>query len=459
MLKIKKIEFLKVVYDDSLSHNIFSIANITFSNYEPIHGALLYWRKNTSQSEYTPEGDYKFFYDMVNVMYYASVKFPNHIKLTRDQRQELAYILLEQRGSVGSYSFTTFTRKRSKFNPAQQLEKLHFPEHFKAKDFNALAYFEKTDDLNEEIFGRFIGYDRSFVESYLKWRFHTAQLHPNELAKYLPYIDFSFICFINPYLSEKYLIEHLDQVDFMALQFNRPVLARLSSTFKQYMIEQLQVNNMPLHDDYKGQLETFIEEDDFYIEHDVVFLPESDIIDEEDFQFYEYDRGPYKWYGSEHLVKGIPSYASKLYDRDGFKNRTNKEMDKVFEQFSDIQRKLFGAVAELHWLHRYRTELDWHAICRYNPWLTDEFLVAHQKYIDFEALGFNTRCVLSEEFIDVFIDDFYHQQPVPLIICHLTEQLYLTHKDKIIVDLNLLYKYSGCIDEIQFQLLEDLLSE
>lgn len=61
MLKIKQIDFIKAVYDDSMSHNIFSIANITFSNYEPIHGALLYWCRNSTNGEYTAEGDYKFF--------------------------------------------------------------------------------------------------------------------------------------------------------------------------------------------------------------------------------------------------------------------------------------------------------------------------------------------------------------------------------------------------------------
>ena len=117
MLKIKNIEFIKTVYDDSLSHNIFSIANIQFSNYPPINGALLYWRKNRSHSEYTPEGDYKFFYDMANVKYYASVKFPKNVKLTRDQKQELAYILLDERGSIGTYSFKTNPIVKKKFNP------------------------------------------------------------------------------------------------------------------------------------------------------------------------------------------------------------------------------------------------------------------------------------------------------------------------------------------------------
>lgn len=61
MLKIKKIEFIKAVYDESLSHNIFSIANVYFSNYPPILGALIYWKKNNSRSEFTREGEYKFF--------------------------------------------------------------------------------------------------------------------------------------------------------------------------------------------------------------------------------------------------------------------------------------------------------------------------------------------------------------------------------------------------------------
>ncbi|MEK4229534.1 nucleoside-diphosphate sugar epimerase [Solibacillus sp. FSL H8-0538] len=459
MLKIKKIEFIKVVYDESLSHNIFSIANITFSNYEPIHGALLYWRKNTSQAEYTPDGDYKFFYDMANVMYFASVKFPTHTRLTRDQRQELAFILLEQRGSVGSYSFPTSIRQKKTFNPKKQLETLAFPEHFNAKDFGNHAYFEKTDDISDSVVSRYSAYDRAFVENYLKWRFHAAKLHPNDLEPYLPYIDFSFICFINSNLSEKYLIEHLDKVDFMALQFNRPVLARLSASFKRYMIEQLQLHKKPIHDDFKGKLEDFIEDDLFYDQYEFVYLPESDEEEDIDFLFFEYERGANKWYGSEHLIKGIPSMACKLFDRDGFKNPTNKEMDSKFEAFTAIQRKLFGAIAEPHWLHRYRKNLNWHLICQYNPYLTEDFLTAHMKWIDFKALGFNTRCVLSEDFLMEHMHQFNHQQPVPLILCHLTEHLYLTYKDQLVVDLTLLYKYMDCIDEAEFEILQHLLEE
>ena len=51
--------------------------------------------KNTDENEFTAEGDYKFFYDMANITYFASVKFPKHVRLTRDQKQELAYILLK----------------------------------------------------------------------------------------------------------------------------------------------------------------------------------------------------------------------------------------------------------------------------------------------------------------------------------------------------------------------------
>lgn len=117
MLKIKNINFIKVIYDESLSHNIFSIANIQFSNYPPINGAILYWKKNTSRADFTKEGDYKFFYDLANITYFASVKFPKDVKLTRDQKQELAFILLDERGSIGTYSFKTDPSRRKKFNP------------------------------------------------------------------------------------------------------------------------------------------------------------------------------------------------------------------------------------------------------------------------------------------------------------------------------------------------------
>lgn len=459
MLKIKKIEFIKVVYDESLSHNIFSIANITFSNYEPIYGALLYWRKNTSKSEYTPEGDYKFFYDMADVMYYASVKFPKNTRLTRDQRQELAFILLEQRGSVGSYSFPTSLKQRKIFNPETQLKNIEFPVHFNKQDFNNIAYFEKNEEISASIINHYHSYDAEFVKSYLTWRVQTANMHPNDFEPYLPYIDFSFICFTNPYLSEKYLIEHLNEVDFMALQFNRPVLARLSASFKRYMVEQLQVNKKPIHDDFNEKLEDFIEDDYFYDQYEVVYLPESDDVEEMEYTFFEYERGTNKWFGSEHMMKGIPSFACRLYDRDGFKNPTNKEMDAKFEKFSTIQKDLFAAMAEPHWLYRYRNNLNWSLICQYNPYLTEDFLEAHKNYIDFKALGFNTRCILSEKYLIEHMHKFNHQQPVPLIICHLTEHLYLTYKDQIMVDLDLLFKYMDCIDEVEFEILQHLITE
>lgn len=60
MLKIKKIEFMKVLYDDALAQNIFSIANITFSNRSPIQGALLYWQQNESKEPYTKKATTSF---------------------------------------------------------------------------------------------------------------------------------------------------------------------------------------------------------------------------------------------------------------------------------------------------------------------------------------------------------------------------------------------------------------
>ena len=391
MLKIKKIEFLKVVYDESLSHNIFSIANITFSNAAPILGALLYWRKNTSKSEYTPEGDYKFFYDMANVMFFASVKFPTHTKLTRDQRQELAFILLEQRGSVGSYSFSTSLQHKKTFRPKQHFDSLTIPAHFNKEDFSDFAYFEKTATINEELLDRFTTYNRTFVKDYLKWRYKTAILHPSDIKHYLPYISFSYLCYINPYLTEAYLIDHLQEVDFMALQFNRPVLARLSSSFKRFMVEQIQLQKKTLHDDFIDQLEDFIEDDFFYGDDDFMYLSESDEHDDMEFAYFEYDLGPNKWSGSEHLVRaGIPSYACRMYDRYGFKKPTNKEMDAKFKTYNVEQIELFSAIADLHWLHKYRNNVNWQHACQFNGNLTEQFLTAHINFVDFKALGQNT---------------------------------------------------------------------
>ena len=455
MLKIKKIEFLKAIYDESLSHNIFSIANITFSNYAPVNGALLYWQKNTSEEPFTEEGDYKFYYDMAQSQYFAAVKFPKDCKLTRDQRQELAYLLLEERGTIGTYSFVT-TKPKKNFHLKQALQQITFPEHFNVQDFNTFACFSQFEEPSEDFYAN-SHYDRAFLLEYLRWCKEAVKEHPAKLDQYFDYIPFGYVCYGNPLLSEQFLIDYLNEVDLYALQYNKTVLARLSTSFKRYMIKTLKSNNKPIHSDFSDQLEDFIESDVFYSSYDVIYLPESDEHCDMDLQFFEYDRGTNKWPGSEHLVKGIPSLMCQKYDRYGDKRPTNAEMDKKFATYNKEQQKLFAANVELHWINRYRNELDWSIVCQYNEMLTEAFLSAHMKYIDFTALGLNTFIELDTSFLSKHINRFDHGKPVPLIICHLTEQFYLTHKDHIKVDIDLLYKYMDCIDEQDFDRIESYL--
>lgn len=463
MLKIKNIEFIKAVYDDSLSHNIFSIANIQFSNYPPINGALLYWRKNlNSQSEFTPEGDYKFYYDMANGKYFASVKFPKNVKLTRDQKQELAFILLDERGSIGSYSLKTHKNRKNRFNPKRALEKLVFPENFDVKSIPTyVGPIIDEKDLNTLIEAN-PTFSKKFIEDYCYFRYQLVRLHPTEFEAFKEYVDFSYICYACDQLSEKYLIDHLDQVDVSTLQYNYPVLSRLSASYKKYMVNELIRQNTKINKHFEHEIDTFIEDETYFSEYGYIDLMEEDIdIEEEEieFQFFEFDRGPNKWYGSEHLVKGIPSLASQVYDDLGFKKPTNKEMDNIINSYSPEQISLLSAVLEPHWLHRYRDSIDWIAVCTYNQFITDDFLVAHLDYVQFEALGQNLWCEVSEEFLEKYINCFNHSKPVPLIIRYLTEQLYLNHKDTLKVDSDLLYQYYQSVGDEEYEKLQSLLED
>ncbi|MEK4425415.1 nucleoside-diphosphate sugar epimerase [Solibacillus sp. FSL K6-1523] len=453
MLKIKKIEFIKVNYDESLTQNFFSVANITFSNYKPISGALLYWQKNTSDAPFTKDGDYKFFYDMAKVQFFASVKFPKDSKLTRDQRQELAYILLEERGAIGSYSFVTNRSKRP-FPIKQSFQNIKFPECFSLQDFNQIKQFQQFQNQDETLYANLAHYDRAFVESYMHWCQIVVTEHHSKLLDYLDYLPFSYICYANPFLSEQFLIDFIEQVDFDALQYNKPVLARLTASFKAHLVHSLKLQQKAINDEFKNQLEEFIESNVFFNLHDVVYLPEVDEIPEMELLFFEYDCGNDKWPGGEHLVKGIPSLYCQQYDRYGDKKLTNSDMDKNIAQYSAIQLQLFSGFAPLHWLSRYQSQLDWQAISQYNENLTADFLTAHLDHIDFQALGCNIYCILDEAFLSEHMNKFNHQQPVPLIICHLTEPFYLRHKDQIKVDLDTLYKYMDCIDYDEFERLE-----
>lgn len=453
MLKIKKIEFIKVNYDETLTQNFFSVANITFSNYKPINGALLYWQKNTSDAPFTKDGDYKFFYDMAKVQFFASVKFPKDAKLTRDQRQELAYILLEERGATGSYSFLT-NRTKKPFSIEQPFQTLKFPAHFNLLDFNPIELFKQFQNQEEALYTTLTHYDRAFVNAYMHWCQNTVTEHPSKLHAYLKYLPFSYICYANPFLSEQFLIDSIEQIDFDALQCNKPVLARLSASFKAHLVHTLQMLQKPIDEEFNDQLEEFIESNVFFVSHELIYLPEADEMPEMDLLFFEYDCGPNKWSGGEHLVEGIPSLYCQQYDRYGDKKFTNSEMDKRIAQYTTLQLKLFSASADLHWLNRYENQLDWDTICRFNENLTEDFLTAHLSKVDFHSLGFNIYCLLAESFLSKHIDRFNHQKPVPLIICHLTEHFYLMYKHLIKVDLDTLYKYMDCIDYEEFEKLE-----
>lgn len=457
MLKIKNIEFIKVVYDESMSHNIFSIANITFSNYEPIYGALLYWCQNTTTAEYTPEGDYKFFYDLAHVSYFASVKFPKNVRLTRDQKQELAYILLEERGSVGSYSFPTHKSHKKRFNIKKKFELLNFPPNFDPNSIEA-AKEELSIDHIKKLLMEHPSYTPAFVKDYITWRFYAAKLHPADLEPYLPYISFRYICLVNPYLSEKYLIHHIDELSPL-LQYNYPVLNRLSSKFKKYLVEKIKHENYPINPDFGPDIEAFIEDDDFYKHYEINFLDMMEEEEEIELQFFEYDTGPYKWTGSEHLIKGIPSLACQIYDEHGFKKLSNKEMDNLIHSYSKQQLDLLTAILEPHWLHRYRNELNWQSICRYNTFLSEDFFLSHIKYIDFEALGDNKNCLLSEDFLYKYMKRFNHEHPVPAVIRNLTVELYRDFRDLIKIDLQLLERYGETIDETELTVLQNMIIE
>lgn len=449
MLKIKSIDYIKVVYDDSLSHNIFSIANITFSNYEPIYGALLYWCVNDDDASYTKEGDYKFYYDMADTKYYASVKYPKHVTLTKEQKQELSYILLEERGSVGSYSFAT--RKKPKaFSVKKDFQKLQFPKDFQ-NDFLPVYIKSVVPHYEMEILLRDnpnMTYD--FIEQYAKWRYNAAQAHPEQLRPYVDYIDFKLICEINPMLTEQYLLENWSKIDFSSLATNYIVLHRLSQSFKAYVYEQI-----PKQD--ADELKIFLEHDEPL--HDEYIIPHDDEDPEFDLEYFTYDRGKYKWPGAEHLVKGIPSLAVRAYDEYGYKKKTNNEMDQITKSFTNEQWRIASATFELHWLNRYKNNVDWSAVCLYNPHLTEDFLIAHLKRIDFEALGQNTSCILSSQFIEKYMKRFNHKQPVPLVIRHLTEQLYLQFQDTIQLTNSLLLQYGETIDDEEFFALQALLDE
>ena len=458
MLKISKIEFIKSVFDESLSHHVFSVANITFSNYEPIYGALLYWQENKDDTMFTKQGEFKFFYDMAETKYYASVKFSKHCKLTRDQKQELAYILLEQRGTIGSYSFETNKGAANVLQIHRLYRQLAFPAEFKQEHFKNVFQAQYDQEL-KQFQAEHPFYTTQFIQSYVKWMELVCQAHPSIFEKYIDKVQMTQVCYQNDYLTEAFILKHLSTIDWSTLQYNLPVLNRLSKSFRMYLLKQLQDEEIQ-QVDIQMTPNKFIEDRELYKEDEVIYLPleEEDQLVNGPFHFFSYDRGRYIWPGSEHMIKGIPSFASQLYNIYGDKKLTNKEMDQLYEAFSEIQRYLFETSCELHWLNRYKDQMNWSHICELNPHLNDQFIEKHLKYIDFEALAKNTQISLSTQFVEKHV---LLKKPTisPLLLAHLTEELYSKYKQSIPLHLVNIKDYEQSLSVEQLELIERLLDE
>lgn len=459
MLKISKIEFIKNVFDESLSHHVFSIANISFSNYEPINGALLFWQENKEESMYTKHGEYKFFYDMDETKYYASVKFPKHCMLTRDQKQELAYILLEQRGAIGSYSIETNKNAANVMQIHRLYRQLVFPIEFSSEHFKYVFQAQYNSEL-EQFQLEHPFYTTQFIKDYVKWMGLVCQAHPSHFEKYIDKVQMTQVCYQNEFLTETFLLKNLPKIDWSTLQYNLPVLDRLSKSFKMYLLKQL-------HDEGIQQIDIqmspnkFIEDREFYKDERVIYLPleeESQLVNGP-FHFFSYDRGRYIWPGSEHMIKSIPSFASQLYDIHGDRKLTNKEMDKIYDAFSSEQRYLFETSCELHWLNRYKDQMNWTNISELNHHLNDEFIEKHLKYINFEALAKNTQISLSSQFVEKHVLKLKKPTITPLLLANLTEELYCKYKQSIPLHLVNIKDYEQSLSVEQIELIERLLEE
>lgn len=458
MLKIKAITFNKTIRDESISHQVFSTASVYFTNAEPIHGAYLYWKINTTDSEYTTDGDYKFYYDMAGQQFFAAVKFPKDVQLSSEERQELAFILLEERGSLGSYTIETSKVALEKLQLKRSLADFTFPEHFQENDFKNPYRFQFED--KPELARWYKNYDEVFINSYLQWRKQAVQFHPNDLTAYSPFISFSYMCYANPHLSELYLIKHLHKIDWTALQSNLAALSRLSSPFKQYMLDRLAKDNVPLEGAIKQDPSGFVERDTFFEGEGFLRVPSDyEMPTEVEYSYFEYERGPFQWQGAEHLIKEIPSLAGQLYDPYGYKKPTNKEMDAIVGAFTATQVRLFSAMADLHWLHRYRELVDWPIASSHNPNLTEAFLLQLEPYISFKHLAKNMHCHVSEHYLIDKMPKFKHIHPAPLILRHLTKRIFELFPKELELTLDILYDYYDYIDKNEFDSIFDLLSK
>lgn len=458
MLKIKEITFSKNVYDESMSHQVFSTANIYFTNAEPIIGAMLYWRENKDDEAFTKQNEYKFFYDMAHTSLYAAVKFPKYCTLTTSQRQELSFILLEQRGFIGSYSFQTNKNAASVFKIHSIYKQLYFPDQFNPVHFK--DYFHTLSDNETDAFlEEYPYYTKAFVKSYGEWMQLICQAHPAQFEKYINEVQMTQLSYQNPYLTEQFILTHLTKMDWSTLQYNLPVLNRLSKPFRAYIIDELVKQGAELQQDFEERALSFIENPYFYTEDHLEYLPKQG--DDNGifgpFEHFTYDLGKHQWPGAEHLVTGIPSFAAQLYDVHGDRKHSNKEMDYLYEHFTAQQRALFEQTCELHWLNRYKHKVDWFNVCKFNRHLNEHFIKKHEKWIDYKALSENTQCQLSENFIAAHVKQFVQVPFAPLVLKSLTQNLYDQIKGDFELSEAAITKAAHFLSEEQIELLESLI--
>lgn len=465
MRKIKKIDFIKAVYDESLSHKIFSIANIEFTNAPPIYGALLYWRRNTNMKKIVnKQGEFKFFFDEATSEFYASVKFPQHTSLTDDERRELSFLLLEERGTIGSYSLMGHPKEVAaqiglrRYNIKKGFEALTFPEHFDGRiepshvsvifdELHLADLQQKNPHLTKE-----------FLRDYIPWRAKTVQQHPEEFEAYLQYIDPRYIVQMNDQLSEFYLVKHIDYFRDHLQLLNYAVHRTLSRFFLRYFdidhtdsakeVADLRVSRdeesglleIPLYDQLSNESPL----------HQMSELYQTPPV----YEHFTYEHGRNKWPGSEHLVTSIPSFSAMRYTKRGYRKLTNKEMDVFMREATEEQKQLLSASLELHWLHRYKDSLDWHVISAYNVYLRAEFLEKHAKYVKFDALRENIYARIEPRYIKKHVQKLLrHDAPTPIILASLDEELMHHLNGDVLYDDDILRDISRYTSYIRMKIL------
>lgn len=445
MLKIQKIDFIKALYDESLSHKIFSIANIEFTNAPPIAGALLYWKRNAHpKSLVNKQGEFKFYFDEATPEFYASVKFPAHTQLSDEQRRELAFLLLEERGTIGSYSLIGHPKEVAmqigvrRFNIEQGFRALTFPENFNPhiEPSHVSVIF---DELHlEDLHQKNPHLSKDFLRDYIPWRAKAVQQHPEEFEAYLDVIDFRYILQMNEQLSEFFLIKHIERLRGHQHLINPAVHRTLSRYFLQHF-------NIDHPDSFKevAELRTAQEEE----QPDATMPPYEQLISESPmhqasetyeappvFEHFEFDRGRFKWPGSEHLVTGIPSLSAKRYTKLGYKKLSHKEMDAYMKHFTEEQLRLVSASLELYWLSRYKKLVHWDIVCAYNVYLRADFLEAHKKFVQFDALRQNIYARLETAYLLKYFEQLQTpHQPVPLLIRCADDELMLRASNTLVV--------------------------